>query len=102
MSFVIAAPARVSAAASDLARIGSALGDANVAAAKTTTALLPPAQDEISAAIAALFGSHAQQYQAVSTQAANFHSQFVQSMSAGAGSYASAEAINASPLQAIE
>nr|WP_142361277.1 PE family protein [Mycobacterium ostraviense] len=40
-------------------------------------------------------GAHAQAYQALSTQAAAFHNQFVQTLSAGAASYASAEAANA-------
>ena len=44
--------------------------------------------DEVSAAVAALFGSHAQAYQALSAQAAAFHSQFVQLVHTGAGHYA--------------
>jgi len=53
----------------------------------------------VSAAIAALFGAHGQAYQALSAQGAAFHDQFVQALTAGAGSYAAAEAANASPLQ---
>src|ERR1700677_3531075 len=49
-----------------------------------------------------LFNVHAQGYQALSAQAAAFHAEFVQALTAGAGSYASAEAANASPLQAVE
>ena len=40
-------------------------------------------------------------FQALSAQAAAFHAQFVQALNAGAGSYAAAEAANASPLQAV-
>ncbi|WP_167659605.1 PE family protein, partial [Mycobacterium asiaticum] len=100
MSFVITSPEMVSAAASDLARIGSAISEANLAAAFPTSALLPAAEDEISAAIAALFGNHAQQYQAISAQVATFHTQFVESISAGGKAYASAESVNV--LQAME
>jgi hypothetical protein len=102
VSFVIAAPETVSWAASDLARIGSMIDAAHAAAVAPTTAVLPAAADEVSAAIAALFSSHAQGFQALGAQAATFHTQFVQLMNAGAGSYASAEAANASPLQAVE
>src|ERR1700678_2863143 len=102
MSFVIAAPEMVASAASDLAGIGSMIGEAHATAAASTTAVLPAAADEVSAAIAALFSGHAQGFQALGAQAATFHAQFVQLMNAGAGSYAGAEAANASPLQAVE
>src|SRR5271169_1751495 len=102
MSFVIAAPEFVGSAASDLARIGSMIDQAHAAAVAPTTAVLPAAADEVSAAIAALFSGHAQGFQALGAQAATFHAQFVQLMNAGAGSYAGAEAANASPLQAVE
>lgn len=58
MSFVIEAPDVVTAAAMDLEHIGSTISAASSAAAGSTTALLPAAQDEVSAAIAALFGLH--------------------------------------------
>src|SRR5258705_10671108 len=92
MSFLIAMPEMVSAAATDLAGIGSALSAANTAAAATTAELLPAAADEVSAGIAALFGTHGQAYQALSAQAASFHRQFVQTLNAGGGAYAAAEA----------
>ncbi len=57
MSFVNVAPQLVSTAAADAARIGSAINTANTAAAATTQ-VLAAAQDEVSTAIAALFGSH--------------------------------------------
>lgn len=52
------------------------------------------ARDEVSVAISALFGSHAQGYQTLSAQLAAYHNQFVRALNAGAGSYASAEAAN--------
>ena len=47
-------------------------------------------------------GAHAQAYQVLSAQAATFHSQFVQALTAGANSYANTEAANASPLQTVQ
>jgi PE family len=95
MSFVFTVPDVVSTAATDLASIGSTLTQANSAAAAQTTEVLAAGADEVSAAVAAFFGSHAHGYQAVSAQAAAFHQQFVQALNAGAGAYASAEAANA-------
>lgn len=102
MSFLIAAPEMMVAAATDLARVGSTISAAKVAAAAPTTSVIAAGADEVSASIAALFGAHAQAYQALSAQAASFHDQFVQAPNAGANSYASAEAANASPLQAVQ
>jgi len=92
MSFLIATPELVTAAATDLANIGSTLTTANAAAAATTTEVLAAGADEISAGVAALFGAQGQAYQALSAQAAAFHAQFVQALNAGAGSYAATEA----------
>jgi PE family len=100
MSFVIAAPEFVAAAATDLANIGSTISSANATALAPTTGLLPAGADEVSAAIVALFGSQAQAYQALSAQAAAFHDQFVEMLTAGAGSYASAEAANVAAFTA--
>ena len=55
MSYVIAVPETLMAAASDVADIGSSLSQANSAATASTTALVPAAEDEVSAAIASLF-----------------------------------------------
>ena len=94
MSYVIAAPELMTAAAADVAGIGSTLNVANAIAVATTTRILAATQDGVSAAIAELFSGHAQAYQALSAQAAAFHEQFVQALTAGAGAYASAEAAN--------
>jgi PE family len=82
--------------------LGSTISEAHAAAAVPTTGLLPAAADEISTEIAKVFGAHAQQFHAVSAQAAAFHAEFVQALKAGAGSYAATEAFNASPLQSAE
>ncbi|MEK1234793.1 PE family protein, partial [Mycobacterium ulcerans] len=102
MSFLTTAPEFVNAAASDLASIGTAFSQANAAALAPTTGVLAAGADEVSAAITALFGAHAQTYQALSAQAATFHAQFAQLMAANAGRYATAEAAAASPLQTLE
>jgi len=87
----------VSAAATDLANIGSA----NAAALAPTSGGLAAGTDEVSAAVAGLFTAHAQAYRALSAQAASFHQQFVQLMTGGSAQYAAAEAANASPLQTL-
>ncbi|WP_136623031.1 PE family protein, partial [Mycobacterium pseudokansasii] len=101
MSLLIAAPDIMVSAATDLANIGAAISAANFTAAAPTTTVLAAAADEVSTAVAALFTSHAQAYQALGIQAEAFHQQFLQALNLGAASYASAEAANASPLQEL-
>lgn len=85
----------------NLTGLESAIRTANNAAASSTTLVASAAADEISAAIAALFSSHAQNYQTIGAQAVAFHQQSVETLSAGAGSYVSAEAASASPLEGL-
>ncbi|MCV7074388.1 PE family protein, partial [Mycobacterium szulgai] len=94
MSFVLISPELVAAAAGDLAGVGSTISAANAAAAAPTTQLLTAAGDEISAQIAAMFGSYGREYQALSAQAMAFQERFVQSLKGGVTAYSSAEAIN--------
>jgi hypothetical protein len=101
MSYLIAAPEYLAAAASDLANIASSMSAANAVAMTPTSGVLAAGADEVSAMIAALFSTHAQAYQALSEQAASFHAQFVQLMTGGASQYALTEAANASPLQTV-
>lgn len=101
MEYLIAAQDVLVAAAADLEGIGSALAAANRAAEAPTTGCWAAGADEVSAAIASLFSGNAQAYQALSAQAAAFHQQFVRALSSAAGSYAAAEAANASPMQAV-
>jgi hypothetical protein len=101
MSFLVADPRTVVGAATDLEAIRSALSAANAAAAPTT-GMAAAAADEVSTAIAALFGTYGQEYQAVSAQAAAFHARFVEALTTGAGWYASAESTNVSVLQTVE
>ena len=99
MSSVIAAPDLIATAATDLAAIGSTVSAAHMTAAAPTVAVIPAAADEVSAGIAHVFSVHAQDYQGLAGQAAAFHEQFVQHLTASARSYASAEAANAAVLQ---
>lgn len=84
MSFVITAPETVALAASDLASIGTTLSATNVMAARPTTGVLAAAADDVSTAIAALFGAHGQAYQAIGAQATADHTQFVQALTGAA------------------
>ncbi|WP_415624203.1 PE family protein, partial [Mycobacterium intermedium] len=101
MSFVTAVPEFLTAAASDLKNIGSTISQANAAALAPTTEVLAAGADEVSAAIATVFGSHAQLYQALSAQATAFHDEFVALLGAGAAQYTMAEAASSSPLQQL-
>ena len=95
-------PDLVEAAAQDLARIHSSLAEATAAVAAPTTAIAAAGQDEVSIAIASLFGGVGDDFQALSAQAQAFHANFVSLMQAGAGAYLSTEAANASPLQTLK
>lgn len=99
MSFLDVAPDMVASAAQDLAGIRSALGDMTAAAAGPTTAVAAAGQDEVSAAISALFGGFGQDFQVLSVQAQEFHEQFVALLNAGAEAYVGAEAAATQTLQ---
>ncbi|CKN03216.1 PE family protein [Mycobacterium tuberculosis] len=99
MSYVVALPEVMSAAATDVASIGSVVATASQGVAGATTTVLAAAEDEVSAAIAALFSGHGQDYQALSAQLAVFHERFVQALTGAAKGYAAAELANASLLQ---
>lgn len=94
MSFVIA-PDLVTAAAGDLAGIGSTLGAATAAAATPTSQVAAAAADEVSAAISRLFGAYGQEFQAANSQAAAFHAEFVKLLNGGAAAYLTTELANA-------
>lgn len=95
MSYLIAASEFVQGAAQDLAGIGSSLADATATVSGPTTAIAAAAQDEVSAALAELFGDFGRQFQALSTQAQAFHTQFVSQLNTSAAAYAGAEIANA-------
>ncbi|WP_177246817.1 PE family protein, partial [Mycobacterium malmoense] len=98
MSFVVAVPDLVEVAAQDLAGIRSALDQVTEAIVAPTTSLAPAAADEVSTAIAALFGTLGEEYQVLNAQVAAFHSAFVNALSGGAAAYIEAEIANGAAL----
>ena len=100
MSYVLTAPDALAAAATDVDGIASALSEANAAAAGRTSGVLAAAEDEVSQAIAQLFGAYGQEYQQVLKQAAAFHSEFTQALGAASTAYSQAEAANVTVLNA--
>ncbi|WP_310773007.1 PE family protein [Mycobacterium sp. Z3061] len=98
MSFLHADPEALKAAASNIAGIGSEISSANAAASLPTTGVVAAAADQVSAQVAALFSSHAQGYQQLSSQISAFHEKFVQALGSSAASYAGAESSAARAL----
>jgi hypothetical protein len=98
MSYVLTTPEMLAAAATDVGNIGSAISTASSNAAGPTTGLLPAAEDEVSTAIAKLFGAYGREYQAVVSQAATFHNEFTQALAAAGNAYLEAEAANSAPM----
>lgn len=94
VSFVMAYPEMLAAAADTLQSIGATTVASNAAAAPTT-GVVPPAADEVSALTAAHFAAHAAMYQSVSARAAAIHDQFVATLASSASSYAATEVANA-------
>jgi hypothetical protein len=76
----------------DVARLNTEL-KVTMAAAAPPKGMVAPSADEVSAAIAALFGSYAQEYQALSAQATAFHNEFVQLVAQGGSQSAEAAAV---------
>jgi hypothetical protein len=92
---VVTAPETLTAVARDLAGIGSTLEQAATAAAGPTTGIATAAADEVSIAVSSLFGTYGREFQAVSTEAAEFHAEFVRLLDGGAAAYLSTEIANA-------
>jgi hypothetical protein len=97
----MAAPQMLAAAATDVAAVGSTVSAAHLVAAAPTVAVIPAANDEVSAGIAQVFSRAAQEYHALAGQAAAFNQKFVQHLNAAAGSYAATEAANAASLPSL-
>ncbi|WP_082978475.1 PecA family PE domain-processing aspartic protease [Mycobacterium sp. 1081908.1] len=102
MSFVFAVPAVMSDAATSLESLGSTINAAHAAAAMPTTGIAAAAGDEVSATIAAFFAQHGAAYQALSGQAAAFHTQLLQTLNAGTQAYLDVEAHSLAQLQAFQ
>src|ERR1700759_2555426 len=95
MSFVTTHPEALTAAAANLAGIGTTMSAENAAAAAPTTGLVPAAADEVSELTATQFAVHAQMYQAVRAQAEAIHQLFVSTLGTSATSYALTKSANA-------
>jgi hypothetical protein len=102
MSFVTAMPDLIQAAAQDLAGIRSSLAEATAGATAPTTGVVAAAQDEVSVALASLFGNVGRDFQALTAQAQAFHNDFVRLLNAGGGTYLSEEAANAAVAGPIQ
>ncbi len=98
MSFISVNADVVASAVTHLESIGTTVRGTTAAAAALTTELVPAAEDEISTAIARVFGTCAQDFYGLAAQAATFHDGFVQALNAGVGSYVAAEGANAAAL----
>jgi hypothetical protein len=102
MSYLLAAPESLAAAATDVNGIAAAVHAANAAAAGQTSGVLAAAEDEVSAAVANLFSAHGNEYQAVVQQVAAFESEFTAALSAAAQTYTQAEALNGALLNGFQ
>ncbi|WP_407687448.1 GH12 family glycosyl hydrolase domain-containing protein [Mycobacterium sp. HUMS_1102779] len=102
MAFTAFDPELMSTAVSQAAGIGSSLRSAYSVAGVSTTSVATAAHDEVSGAVAAVFSAHAQRFQALGTQAAAFHDQFVAALHGVQGAYGAAEAANTTTLGTLE
>ncbi|SOJ52764.1 PE family protein PE3 [Mycobacterium simulans] len=100
MTYVSAQLPTLAAAVTDLAGVGSVINEAAAAAAAPTTAVAAAAADEVSAAIATLFGAYGQEFQAISARLGALHHQFAQTLAAAESAYAATEAANAAAVRA--
>lgn len=98
MSYVMAEPQMMAAAASDVAAISSTVSAAHMAAAAPTVSLIPAAADQVSTGIAQFFSGVAQDFHALVGQAATFGQHFAQQLHLSAGAYTAAEAVSAASL----
>lgn len=93
-SFVIAATEAVAVASQDVAGIGEEIRGALAVAAPSTTGIVVAAGDQVSAAVAGVFGGCAREFQALSAQAAAFHTEFVRALGSAGAAYTATEATN--------
>ncbi|WP_204081022.1 PE family protein [Mycobacterium riyadhense] len=95
MSHMLTAPEILVSAAANVDGIATTIRAANAAAAAPTSGVIAAAEDEVSAATAALFNAYAQEYQAVFRQASAFQDEFTRTLAAAASAYQQAEGTNA-------
>jgi PE-PPE domain/PE family len=98
--YVLTQPQVMAMAAADVAAIGTTVNEATAAAAGRTSGVLAAAADEVSAAVATVFGAYAREWQALLARAAVFHGEFAQALAAAGNAYANAEAASLAALGA--
>lgn len=86
-------------AAEKIGVIGAGLDSAATSAARAIVAIPAMGADEVSAAVAALFGSHGQAYQQAAQQMAALRNQITQNLAAGGPMYADSEDGNQAALE---
>lgn len=94
MSFVTAQPELLNAAADSLSNIGASMSASNAVVASPTTAVAPPAADQVSALVATQFSTHGLAYQTVASMATEVHNAFVSALASGGIAYAATEVAN--------
>lgn len=99
MSYVVATPDFLTAAAGDLAALGSTVTAAGAAAAQSTTSLLAAAEDEVSTAVATWFSAFGREYQAVAKQTSQYQERLMLRLAATADAYQATELANAIQAQ---
>ncbi|KQH79359.1 hypothetical protein AO501_15075 [Mycobacterium gordonae] len=98
MSFVLVSPEQLISATAKLQTVGAALQSMNISAAIPTGNLAAASADEISAAVAAFFAEHGQQYQQAAEEFSASYEQFQVRLLETAREYAAAEAALANYL----
>ena len=97
-SFVFTTPEALAQASGDLSGIADALHGATAAATPSATGIVAAAGDEVSAAIARVFGGYADEFLGLTAQAVQFHARFARAVGEAGAAYATAEAANVPPL----
>jgi hypothetical protein len=92
-------PDLLATAATDLVDIRTTVGSANTAASAPISSLAAAAEDEVSAAIAALFSGYGQEYLRVGAVASAFHEAFERALTNSGLAYAATEAANAAAAE---
>ncbi len=100
MTYVSAESQIIATAAADLEGIGSAINAAGAAAASPTSKVLAAAADEVSAAVARLFGAYGAQGQTVVSQLAALHDEFNRLLAAAGFAYTGTEVANTATIAA--
>ncbi|WP_407684910.1 PE family protein [Mycobacterium sp. HUMS_1102779] len=98
MSYVLTSPQLMTTAAADLEAVDASIGAAQAAAAGSTSGVVAAGRDEVSAAVAAVFGAYGRAYRRAVEEAAAFHAEFTRALAAAGNAYAHAEAANAALL----